>query len=141
MTHGLNGNDPARRRGRNRKRIEPAQAESLFDSQGTPSDGGAEGRRRRDEGAQQAVHGSPAVARLAGEEGIRRLARERDTFSADDLHALLEAEGGPTIPSKACGGLFLAAAHRGEIKAVGWTTSERPSRHGGPQRLWTGVDV
>lgn len=139
MTHGLNGNDPARKRGRNRKRIEPAQAESLFDSQDTS--GVDEGRRRRDEGAKQAVHGSPAVARRAGEEAIRRCAAEMDTFSADDVHALLEAEGGPTIPSAAVGGLFLAAAHRGEIKAVGWTTSERASRHGGPQRLWTGVDA
>lgn len=141
MTHGLNGNGPARgRRGRNRKSQHPAQDTSLFDSHGRPKDHGAEGRQRRDDGTKIAEHGAPAIARRAGEDGIRRLAERGDPFTADTLHALLEREGGPTLPSKLVGALFLNASRAGIIEPVGWATSERPSRHGGPQRVWTGAD-
>lgn len=134
MTHGISSERP-RRGGRGRKSQKPAQATSLFSSEGR---GGAEeGRRRRDEGAKRAEHGATALSRRAGEEGIRRLARERDTFTSDDLHDLLETEGAPTLESKLVGALFLHASRRGEIEAVGWATSTRPSRNSGPVRVWT----
>lgn len=94
-----------------------------------------EGRRRRDQGTKQAEHGATAVHRRAGERALAELAATGDTFTSDTLHEHMTL----TLPGNLVGALFRAAAARGEIEAVGYTQSARPSRNAGVIRVWRGA--
>lgn len=95
-----------------------------------------QGRRRRDQGTKQAEHGATAFHRRAGEQALAELAATGDTFTSDTLHERMTV----TLPSNLVGALFRAAAARGEIEAVGYTQSTRPSRNAGVIRVWRGTD-
>lgn len=56
-------------------------------------------------------------------------------FTADDMVDLGVPE--PDHPNR-LGALFLAASRRGQIEAVGYRPSTKPSRHGGVVRVWRG---
>lgn len=76
-----------------------------------------------------AHHADKAVIELAG---------TGKTFTTDDVRRLMPEGLAPAHPN-AWGGLLSAWRTRGLIKAVGYATTTRASRHGAPQRLWTGT--
>jgi hypothetical protein len=67
-------------------------------------------------------------------ECIERLAADGLEFTADDL---VEEVGQPASAA-AIGPVFRKAANAGLIRAVGYATSKRISRHNGLQRIWVG---
>lgn len=96
-----------------------------------------EGRRLRDEGAQQALDGADTRARLAGEKAIRDLARSGREFTSDDVHELV---GHPLGASTAVmGSLFLTSAQAGLIEHVGYRQSRRREAHGRVVKTWRGT--
>lgn len=52
-------------------------------------------------------------------------------FSANDLRPLL-----PDVRPALMGARFMAAAHRDEIRHVGWTTSTKENTHSKPVAQW-----
>lgn len=68
---------------------------------------------------------------------IANLAATGDPFTADDVRAVV---GPPVAASPQAFGARFHAAHSAEvIVPVGFTTSDRPERHGGILRVWQGV--
>lgn len=97
----------------------------------------AEGRRRRDEGAQAAGSGLPdhieSEWRTKAQAVLAELIAEGEPFRADDL---VERAGPPPHPNM-LGGLFLGASRRGEIVPVGYGQGTRASAHARVQRIWS----
>lgn len=102
-------------------------------------EGRAEGRALRDAGTEVAGSGAPAALasawRTKAAEAMTTLARSGEEFSADDLVAIA---GEPPVPNM-LGGVFMSAARRDLINAVGFTTASRPSAHARVQRTWKGA--
>lgn len=102
-------------------------------------EGLAEGRALRDAGTEAAGSGTPAALasawRAKAAEAMTTLARSGEEFSADDLVAIA---GEPPVPNM-LGGVFMSAARRDLINAVGFTTASRPSAHARVQRTWKGA--
>jgi hypothetical protein len=69
-------------------------------------------------------------------EALERIAAAGCEFTADDL---VEEVGQPSSAA-AIGPVFHKAASAGVIRAVGFTTSRRVSRHNGLQRIWIGTE-
>lgn len=88
----------------------------------------------RDAGEQQALSFDGGAWSDAAWRELVRLARTGREFSADDL---IDEVGLPDSPGT-CGATIGAARRAGLIRAVGYTTSRRVTRHGGVQRLWKG---
>lgn len=106
----------------------------------TQKEGLTEGRARRDVGAAAAGDAAPAVLvsawRADADQALDDLVEGGQEFSADDLVAIA---GEPPVPNM-LGGLFLGAARRGEIHAVGFRQATRPSAHARVQRTWKGAE-
>jgi len=90
----------------------------------------------RDAGQDAARRADPDAFEAALE-AIRQLARNGGEFGADDVRALSRI---PLLGS-VTGSAFAAARKVGLIESVGFETSRSPSRHGGLQRTWRGVDA
>ena len=88
----------------------------------------------QDEGMQRALSFARPWVEVA-DEALLDLARSGRHFCADDLLA----EVGPAPSPGATGAVFKRAARAGIIEPIGFTTSQRLSRHGGVQRLWRGL--
>lgn len=87
--------------------------------------------------AQQARATGLRAARVGDPDGhhqairtIRDLLIQQPTVTADDVQAVTP------IRSNAIGSAFAALARAGEIRTVGYTTSQRPEAHGRIQRVW-----
>jgi len=92
-------------------------------------------RSSRDTGANLAENSLHTSWRVAAERVIRRLASSGREFSSDDLH---DALGDPPGHRSSIGSLFLTAAKRGEIVAVGYRQSSRPEANARAIRTWQG---
>lgn len=57
-------------------------------------------------------------------------------FTAETVRAFIPAGVEPHHPS-VIGAIFKAAKAAGRIKAIGWTSTTRATRHGNPIRIWT----
>jgi hypothetical protein len=95
------------------------------------------GRLLRDEGAARANGSMDRWWRSCATAGLLHLAALGQPFTADRLRDLGVPE--PTHPNYV-GALFIGASKAGVIRPVGFTTSRRPSRHAGVQRVWVGGD-
>lgn len=93
-------------------------------------------RRARDDGAQTAADSSHPYWRLAAEQAIRELAASGRVFTAEDLRDRVGQLGGH---ANSVGGLFLAAARRGDIVAAGYRQATRAEAHGRVLRAWRGA--
>lgn len=102
----------------------------MSDPQRTIEDYADELRSRRTEtGLASAQRGDPDLfAEII--DAIRRVARARATFTADDVRARTGSGGA------AMGAAFQHLARAGEIRPVGYATSTAASRHGAVVRLW-----
>lgn len=98
----------------------------------TPQPGG--GAHRRDQGIAQVEEVGDAWWAASCDEAIRWLAALDCTFTADDVVALC---GVPDRPNQ-IGARFRAAVNAGIIRPVGYTLSDRPSRHKGVLRMYRG---
>jgi hypothetical protein len=98
----------------------------------TVDDGGA----ARDLGADRAANSVHTSWRLAAEAAIGRLAATGRVFDAEDVR---DRVGGPPGHHNALGGVFIAAARRGQIRPVGYRASGRREAHRRPIREWVGV--
>ena len=107
----------------------------------TPDDGA---RRRADEaaslaerdaGAKNALLSAHTSWRIAAEAVLEELAKSGIEFTADDVRARV---GRPPGHDNALGGLFIGAAKREEIVAVGFRVSTRREAHARPIRVWRG---
>ena len=100
----------------------------------------AEGRRRRDEGLARAADGKPEWSQRALE-AIAFLARDRETFTADDLveRVGLPAGVSETNRNNAIGAAFSTARLRRIIERVPGAEhySQRPESHGRRIAVWT----
>lgn len=92
--------------------------------------------QRRDDGAAAAVNAVHTTWRVGAEAALKRLIYSGRPFTADDLHELVPE---PPGHHNAVGGLFIGAARRGEIEAVGYRQSDRPEAHRRPVRVWRGT--
>lgn len=64
-------------------------------------------------------------------EQLRELARERQSFTVEDLRPRV----GPTVDYRALGAVLTAGARKGWIRAAGWVPGGR-ERHSRPIREW-----
>lgn len=97
----------------------------------------ADGRQLALDGMRAAEAATDVAWRKACDATIARLAATGEPFTADDVRALV---GPPVAASPQAFGARFGAAHRGDVIApVGFTTSERPERHGGVVRVWRGT--
>jgi hypothetical protein len=65
---------------------------------------------------------------------LDRLARERETFTVDDLRDVLPAHLTDGVDQRVLGSTFTRAVRRKVIKPIGFTASRR--RHAAPIRVW-----
>lgn len=96
----------------------------------------AEGRRRRDEGAEAAGSTAPGALvtswRAEAATAMDALILGGQEFDADDL---VDMVGMPPRPNM-LGGLFIGASRAKRIVPVGYTQATRPSSHARIQRTW-----
>jgi len=92
--------------------------------------------RARDHGTEAALD-SAGLWRDLARGAIAYLAASGHTFTADDVRRLT----GEPPSDGALGALFLGAAKRREIVAVGYERSRRPLRRGGVVRVWVGAEA
>lgn len=95
-----------------------------------------DGAAARDLGADLAANSVHTGWRVAAEAAIDRLAATGRQFTADDVR---DRVGGPPGHHNALGGVFIAAARRGQIRPVGYRASDRRQAHRRPIRTWVGV--
>lgn len=95
-----------------------------------------DGRYLRDVGAERAGLSVHTFWRLAAEKHIGRLAESGDEFTSDQLH---QAVGAPPGHASSVGALFLTAAKRDLIEAVGYRRSARPEAHARIVTVWRGT--
>jgi hypothetical protein len=105
-------------------------------NQGSLFDDGPEGERRKDEGQKLVTAHQPDRWKAGVASVIAWLARCGTPFTGDDVRSLASLQHGEPEHPNAWGAQISAAAKRGDIEAVGYTTSKQPSRHGAVVRLW-----
>ncbi len=88
----------------------------------------------RDYNIAKANENTDAWWKSCADRAIDYLAATGEPFSADHVAALVPESDHPCR----WGARFHAAVHAGVIRPVGYTLSERPSRHRGVQRLYRG---
>lgn len=99
------------------------------------------GEQRRDTGVQAVLAASSGVNRsyrFYAERAIAAFVWENDPFTADDVHREIPEGVEPHSPN-VLPAVIRSAAQRGVIVQVGWSKSNRPSRHASMQRIWKGV--
>jgi hypothetical protein len=91
----------------------------------------------RDAGAARADAAQPEEWKAAVDAEILRRARSGDTFTADDVSAVVGDS--PTGSQGAMGARFMAASRRRVIERVGFVKSGRASVHAHPVTQWKGA--
>jgi hypothetical protein len=98
--------------------------------------GRAEGRRRRDVGAEAAGSAAPGALvtawRVDAAKAMNDLIASGVVFSADDL---VDRVGMPPVANMV-GAQFVGASTAKRIVAVGYVAASRPESHGRIQRTW-----
>lgn len=89
----------------------------------------------RDEGVEAVLTSTDLEWRIAAERRIAALASSGEGFTSEDVTRVV---GVPPSPN-AVGAVIRAAAVRGVIRPVGFTTATRPSQHSATLRVWEGV--
>lgn len=110
------------------------ELDDLWNTFAGPDDGLAE----RDAGAANALLSAHTSWRLAAESTLARLAASAREFTAEDVTAVC---GEPPGHHNAVGGLFIGAAKRKQIKAVGYRPATRREAHGRILRVWRGAST
>ena len=95
-----------------------------------------EGRRRRDEGTNQATNGAHPWVKANLERHLDRWISSGVPFTSDDLRR--DAEPIATNPNLV-GALIRQASASGRIRMVGWRESSRPEARGRAVRQWQAV--
>lgn len=99
---------------------------------------GDEGAARRDQGMQLSLDALQPAWRSVAEDVLDDLIESGHPFTTDDLR---DRVGDPTGTgsARALGGMIAGRYRKGQIRAVGFSTSRQPQRHGGLLRVWQGV--
>lgn len=108
-------------------------------NQRTPATAGLRaGAARRDEGMQLSLDALQPAWRSVAEDVLDDLVASGHPFTTDDLR---DRTGDPTGTgsARALGGMIAGRFRKGQIRAVGFSTSRQPQRHGGVLRIWQGV--
>jgi len=110
-------------------------------TQSAPEPSGlAEGRRRRDAGAEAAGSAAPGALvtswRVDAAKALTALIDGGHPFTADDL---VERVGMPPVANM-LGGTFIGASKAKRIKPVGYAQATRPESHARIQRIWQAVE-
>lgn len=100
----------------------------------TVRDAIAAARAARDEGMAQAEDAGSDWDKALIDQAIAAFAATGEPFSANDLRPLL-----PDVRTSLMGSRFYAASVRGEIQALGTTTSTKKNTHSKGVGLWLGV--
>jgi hypothetical protein len=92
-----------------------------------------EAREAKADGMARANDNADVRWLVDADHAILRLAQSRDSFTADDVWALLSAK---THEHRAMGPRMQHAARQGWIEKAGFVLSNRPSRHQAPIQVW-----